>query len=392
MAVAPDGTVRSSLPSLTAAQIPPSLRGRLTENEVVRTTTLARGMRYLVVAGRPRGSPLELYFFFSREGVLGSLSTMRTNLVVGWALVAAFAGLVGAAIARVTLAPVRRTAQAARSLAEGLLSTRLSSGTDDEFGALAEHFNQMAEALEQKITALSEARDGEKRFTAFAAHELRTPLTAMSTACSLLEEDLDVLPERARRPAQLLSTDVARLRRLVLNLLELGQLDSPADRVEVEPVDLDDLVARTVNSGRWDIDVALDLHPVTVASDAWSIERIVANLVTNAVRHGKEGVTVRIRGTTHGRAVIEVCDRGPGIPNEEVPQIFDRFYTADRSSGGSGLGLAIVREHVQRIGATLDVRTRLGHGTCMVVSLPAEADLCRPAAPEGVRRGRSAPV
>lgn len=369
MAVAGDGSVHSSLRSLGAEDIPASLQPQLQDGVVASADTDIRGVPYLVVAGRPRGSPMTLYFFFNRSGVFESLATMRTGLLVGWAVIIALAALVGRVVSRTTLLPVRATAEAARSIAEGLLSTRLQPGTDDEFGALAMYFNRMADALEQQIAALSEARDREKRFTAFAAHELRTPLTAMTTAASLLQEDLGELPERARRPAALLISDVTRLQRLVRDLLELGRLDSAVQDVHCERLELDDFVASAVNRARWDTDVRLDLVPVEIVSDAWSLERILVNLVGNAVHHGRSNVAVRVRPGDAG-AVIEVSDGGPGIPDDDIPRLFDRFYTGNRTTGGSGLGLAIVREHADRIAASLEVRSLQGLGTTVTVSLP----------------------
>ena len=385
MALDPAGKVSSSLRTLTAADIPPSLRRFPPDGQIHLATATARHTSYLVAAGQPPGSDLRMYFFVSREGVVASLGTMRNGLALGWVLVVVLAALAGAAIARATLAPVRITGQAARSLAEGLLSTRLPPGTDDEFGALFEHFNQMAEALEQKISALSEARDREKRFTTFAAHELRTPLTAMTTAASLLAEDLDALPPRARRPAELLIVDVARLRRLVLNLLELGRLDAAVDAVEHEPVRLDEVVGAAADAYRWADDVTLEVEPVTVETDRWSVERILVNLVENALRHGQQGVAVRV-SARDGRAILEVSDRGPGIAEEDIPHLFDRFYTSARSAGGTGLGLAIVRQHADRIGADLDVRSRTGEGATVTVALPVAPR------PDAVRRARQSLV
>src|SRR5581483_8585514 len=236
LAIGPGGAAQSSLPSLGVADVPARLRRSIDDRDIVTGTTTVRGTPYLVTGGRPAGSGVELYFFFTPQGLIDSLTTVRDWLLFGWLALMGLAALVARRMALVTLRPVRATAGAARSLAEGLLSTRLRAETDDEFGALASYFNDMAEALEQKIAALEEARDREERFTMFAAHELRTPLAGMSTTASLLEEDLDALPERARRPAELLVADVARLRGLVLNLLELGRLDTGLDDVAWEPV------------------------------------------------------------------------------------------------------------------------------------------------------------
>ena len=372
LAIGPRGTAQSSLPGLGIADVPAGLRRSIDDRDIVTGTTTVRGTPYLVTGGRPAGTGVELYFFFTRQGLIASLTTVRDWLLFGWLALMGLAALVARRMALVTLRPVRATAGAARSLAEGLLSTRLRAGTDDEFGALASYFNDMAEALEQKIAALSEARDREERFTMFAAHELRTPLAGMSTTAALLEEDLDALPERARRPAELLVADVARLRGLVLNLLELGRLDTGLDDIAWEPVPLHDLAATIARRGRWPIPVEVVSEPVTVLSERWGLERIIVNLVGNAVQHGGRDVRVKVR-RTGDLGVVEVCDAGPGIPEENIPHLFERFYTTGRGSGGSGLGLAIVRQHVDRLGAALEVRSTVGEGTCMVLTLPSAA-------------------
>lgn len=159
------------------------------------------------------------------------------------------------------------------------------------------------------------------------------------------------------------------MHRLVLDL-ELGSLDSAVEDVHGEGLELDDFVAAVVKRVRWDTDVRLDLASVDVVSDAWSLERILVNLVGNAFRHGGSNVAARVRPAQSG-AVIEVSDGGPGIGNDAIPRLFDRFYTRSRATGGSGLGLSIVREHAGRIGAKLEVRSLEGLGTTVTVSLPS---------------------
>jgi two-component system sensor histidine kinase MtrB len=328
--------------------------------------------RYLVVGGNVPRSEAQLYFFFSLEEVLDSLSEFRTALLIAWAAVAVVAALVGELVARRTLRPVRNAAMAARQLAEGLLDTRLNVRTEDEFGAWAAGFNQMADALAEKIRALSEATERERRFTADVAHELRTPLTALANASSMLAEDIPKLPDEARRPAQLVVEGIARLRTLVADLLELSRLDAGQEGLHLETLDLDDAVRAVLRAGGWIGTVRLESEPTQVSADRHRLERLITNLVANAVTHGGRDVHVRVR-TEDGRAMLEVSDHGPGFDPEEIPRLFDRFYKIGSGTPGtgSGLGLAIAEENARLLGGTITVVSDAGAGATFTVSLPA---------------------
>jgi signal transduction histidine kinase len=280
-------------------------------------------------------------------------------------------GVVGALLARRLLRPVARASVAAHALAEGLLDTRLPVESQDEFGAWAASFNEMADALEAKIMALSEAQARERRFTSDVSHELRTPLTALVAEASLLAEHLDSMPDNARRPAELLVNDVARLRDLVEDLMEISRLDAGEARVREEPVDIGSLVASAVRSRRWDDRVRIDRDDVVLTTDPRRLERIVANLVGNALEHAGRDVSVRV-GVDGIGAFVEVTDTGPGIPPDRLPHLFDRFYKADssRAGPGSGLGLAIALENARLLGGDLDVWSEVGRGTRFTLRLP----------------------
>jgi two-component system sensor histidine kinase MtrB len=286
------------------------------------------------------------------------------------------AGLAGAVLARSTLRPVARASAAAHSLAEGLLETRLPVTGRDEFGTWAQAFNEMAAALEGKISALSLAQARERRFTADVAHELRTPLTALVGEASLLAEHLDSMPPEPRRPAQLLIADVARLRRLVEELMEISRFDAGRESVQAETVDLDSLAAATIRARGWEGRVRLEAEEVVITSDPRRLERIVANLVGNALEHAGRGVAVRV-GRDRGAAFVEVADQGPGIPPEHVPHLFERFYKADpaRSGRGTGLGLAIAQENARLLGGQLEVWSELGQGSRFTLRLPVSEPL-----------------
>jgi signal transduction histidine kinase len=323
------------------------------------------------VGARAPGSQIDVYLVASEDRLSGDLRQLRNVLAVGWLAVVMVAALVGTVLARRTLGPVARASQAARAMAEGLLETRLPIEGRDEFGAWAVSFNEMAEALESKIAALSEAQARERRFTSDVAHELRTPLTALVGEASLLREHLDGIPEDARRPAEMVIHDVSRLRRLVEDLMEISRFDAGRESVADEPVDLTLLVAATVRARAWEGRVEVRGQRVVIDSDRRRLERIVGNLIGNALEHG--GRTVRVGvGRKEGSALVEVSDDGPGIDPRHVPYLFDRFYKADRARAGpgSGLGLAIAMENARLLGGDIEVWSEPGLGSRFTLRLP----------------------
>src|SRR5215207_1799642 len=265
------------------------------------------GRRLLVLGARIPRSDAELYFVSAEDRIHDDLGQLRTVLLAGWVATVTLAALVGGVLARRTLEPVGRASAAARSLAEGLLDTRLPPGGGDEFGVWAASFNQMAAALEAKVTALSEAQARERRFTAAVAHELRTPVTALVAAASLLREHLDEMPGAARRPAELLTADVVRLRRLVDELMEISRLDAGREAVRTEPVELRPLIEAVVASRGWHDSVIREGADVTVVTDPRRLERIVGNLLSNGIEHGGGPVSVAVHpGVWPGGRTVEI--------------------------------------------------------------------------------------
>jgi signal transduction histidine kinase len=368
-------TVPSSI-SLGLEQVPPGVREIVADEEIGYERTEVGDVRYLVSGGRVPSLQAEAYFFFPEEDLWSDLAQLRNVLLASLAVVLLFAGLVGWLLARRTLAPVARASAAARDLAEGLLATRLPVESKDEFGAWAASFNEMAEALQGKILALSEAQARERRFTADVAHELRTPLTAIVNEASLLAEHLDGMPPPARRPAELLVEDVARLRDLVEDLMEISRLDAGTQRVRPQRVDLGHVVASATHVRGWDAKIDLEAAEVVLTSDPRRLERIVANLIGNALEHGGRDVTVRVGQDGLG-AFVEVSDRGMGIAPEDLPHLFERFYKADRArtAPGSGLGLAIALENARLLGGDIEVWSEHGAGTRFTLRLPVTESL-----------------
>jgi two-component system, OmpR family, sensor histidine kinase MtrB len=360
----------SSSFSVGVRQVPAELRRLVERGELGYQRETVAGTHYLVVGGSA-GRNTELYFFFSEQNLRHELAQLRDILLAGLAILVLAAALVGETLARRTLRPVARASDAARSLAEGLLETRLAVTGSDEFGAWAEAFNEMAAALEAKISALSAAQARERRFTADVAHELRTPLTALVGEAALLGEHLDRMPPESRRPAELLITDVGRLRRLVEDLMEISRFDAGREGVQAEAVDVGSLAAATIRARGWEGRVRLDAGEAVITSDPRRLERIVANLVGNALEHGGHDVAVRV-GRDGVGVFVEVVDEGPGIASEHLPHLFERFYKADaaRSGRGTGLGLAIAQENARVLGGEIEVWSELGEGTRFTLRLP----------------------
>ena len=364
----------SSSPGLDAMDIPVELADP-SGDEIGATTARIDGVDRFVLASRRDDAAY--WFFFSREPVEQSLRDLRAVLLVSWVLTVIGASLVGRFVARRTLQPVRDASQAAQQLASGLLETRLEAGGDDEFGRWSESFNEMAAALQRTIDRLQEAAERERQFTADIAHELRTPLTTMATAASLIDDELDALPEPFQRAARLLVEDVQRLRDLVLELLELARVDAGSEPTRPEPLD----ARRALTAAVEPVVVAHGIEPrlvevdidgdVQVQADRARLRRIIANLVDNALRHGSPPVHLRAVDAD-GWTLIEVRDHGPGVEADRADRLFDRFAKSDasRTSGGSGLGLAIAAGHARAMGGTLSVRNHPGGGAVFDLRLP----------------------
>jgi two-component system sensor histidine kinase MtrB len=354
--------------------IPPALQGLVRQGQLGYQRMSVSRQPYLVVASRVPSSPAQLYLFFSEQGIARNLTELRNVLAAAWLGVLVVAALIGRALARRTLEPVARASEAARRIAGGRLDTRLRASGADEFGTWAAAFNEMADALQAQIVALSAAQARERRFTANVAHELRTPLTALVAEASLLKDQVSLLPNSARRPVELLIADVSRLRTLVDELMEISRLDARSEPVQLRLVDARSIVTALISARGWQDRVTVVGEPLMLSSDPRRVERILANLIGNAVEHTSGGVVVQV-AKDGAQACVEVTDAGPGIPAADVPYVFERFYKADtaRAGAGSGLGLAIALENARLLGGNISVRSQVDGGSAFRLTLPMEA-------------------
>ena len=332
---------------LDTRNVPPQLVAGL-RSAPIATFITGSGSRERVWAGAndPRaGGAVYLSNALSHEE--RELTTLRSTLVVAGLLATGVAALIGVALAAWLSSRLRRASRTARRIASGELSERVHLAGNDEVASLARAIDEMADALQERITR-------ERKFAADAAHELRTPLAGIVAASQLLPEG---------RPATMVREGIGQLRRLVDQLLELARLEGGLDAVTVDQVDLKTVArsAQRVYPG-----VIVDAPESSlVSTDLRRLERIVANLVENALRYGAPPVTIHVTGQT-----VAVSDHGPGFEAELIPRATERFSVGESArSQGAGLGLAITAEHVKLLRARLDVANKPGGGGIVTVEL-----------------------
>jgi two-component system, OmpR family, sensor histidine kinase MtrB len=327
----------------------------------------------------------EAYFFYPldfQEKTLARLT--RFLLIVGAGLLAAVVVLAAISIGRV-LRPIQRARDVAEEITAGNLAARIPQATShDDFGRLAESFNRMTDNLAQKIGELEHVGSLQARFVSDVSHELRTPLATVRMAADYIHAARTGLPPDAQRAAVLLERELERFENLLEDLLEISRFDAGVINLDPVEVDLGALLDEVVDAldpiahGR-KVEVGLEVDrgqgPPLVAADPRRLDRVFSNLVKNAIEHTAEG-SVRIWVGRRGADVVAtVADDGEGIPAQDLPHIFERFYRADvhraRTLGGTGLGLAIALENVNLHRGSISVRSEVGEGSTFTVTLPA---------------------
>ncbi|MDP2350058.1 MAG: HAMP domain-containing sensor histidine kinase [Chloroflexota bacterium] len=358
-------------------EVSPDLRSLVGQGQLGYAFQVLRGNDVLIVGGRSEGREPDCYFIFPARPVIDAVAQLRLGLLGAGLIAVSVALLAAGIIARGILRPVDAAGRAARRIAAGDLRARVPERGRDEFARWAAEFNKMADALETTVGSLEAAQQQNRRFVADVAHELRTPLTALVAEASLIEGGLEGLSPGARRAAELLVADVRRLRTLVDELMEISRFDAAAEQPQLERMDLGRVVTSVVAARLPEAAVSIPRDPVAVDSDPRRLDRIVSNLLDNARAHAP-GAPVEVALTmTLGGALVVVADRGPGVPADALPRLFERFFKADpsRGSGGSGLGLAIAAEHAALLGGTLRARARPGGGLVFVLTLPVTRSL-----------------
>ena len=331
---------------------------------------------------------IELYYAFPLDQEEESLALIRGTVIILGLVLTLFVVGIGVLVTRLVVDPVRRAAGTAQRLAEGQLEQRMIVRGEDDLARLATSFNAMADSLQRQITQLEGLSQLQQRFTSDVSHELRTPLTTVQMAADVLHEARGDFPPHVARSAELLRAELDRFEALLTDLLEISRYDAGAAVLDSEPADLGALVARVV-AGMYalaerhgtELVVNRPDEDVIAEVDARRVERILRNLIGNAIEHGAGRPVEITLAANRTAAAVTVRDLGVGLSSAEAQHVFDRFWRADpsrvRTVGGSGLGLSISLEDARLHGGWLQVWGQPGAGAQFRLTLPltAGADL-----------------
>lgn len=387
LVVRPDGrvlfdTVRSPEASLANKRIarwrrvfgpfarPPAYWGEFRDAQGQRWLVMGvpislRGREYILAVARAYGSS-DVWRQIERPLLLSVLTALGGGLIVAM-FVALWLGR-----------PIRQMREAIQAIAGGQLDARLDpERVPQEFVNLAESFNAM-------VAEVKRTREAQRNFVSNVSHDLKTPITSIRGFAQALREGIITDPDKQKEAADIIYEEADRMHRLVMQLLELARIDAGQLTLRRERVNLSAQLEHLVESLRFraqEAGVTVNMAVVPemyVNGDADRLLQVFGNLLDNAIKHTPPGGEVRVETWTAeenqgAMAVVSVIDTGPGIPKEDLPHIFDRFYRGDkaRASGqGTGLGLAIVKELVEAHGGRVSVQSVQGLGTRFTVHVP----------------------
>ncbi len=332
----------------------------------------------------PLAGDYELYFLFDLSREQATLDAVQRTLSVGAVVLVLLVGVVTAVVTHQVVEPVRVAAGVAGRMGGGDLGERMVVRGEDDLAKLAASFNSMAENLQLRISELEELGALQQRFVSDVSHELRTPLTTIRMAGEVIHDARAGFPPAVSRSAELLATQLDRFEDLLADLLEISRYDAGAAALDLERVDVAVLAERAAEGAlplaerRGSTLRVYAAGDCTAEVDRRRVDRVLRNLVVNAVEHG-EGRPVEIDVAADDDAVaVRVRDHGVGLAPAEATRVFDRFWRADparaRTSGGTGLGLAISKEDALLHRGRLEVFGRRGEGATFLLVLPRSGD------------------
>lgn len=330
----------------------------------------------------PGAGDYELFAIYSMENEQRMLNLVTTVLVVASGVI--ILGLMALAfvVVRLLLAPVREASRTASKIADGAFEVRMRVRGEDELAQLAQSFNSMAASLDEQFTRLQRLSKVQQDFVSAVSHELRSPVTTIRMAGQLIFDRRDTLPPALKRSSELLWRQTVNLDAMLADLLEISRFDAGAMALSAERTDLAQVARDVVDIAQPlaqdnGVEVVTRSLGDTVAEvERRRIERIVRNLVVNAIEHAEGGsVWVDVAGNETAVA-IRVVDHGIGMSQDQADHVFDRFWRADsarvRKTGGTGLGLTIAREDALLHGGEIEVWGVLSEGSSFLLVVPRE--------------------
>ncbi|MCH6469638.1 MtrAB system histidine kinase MtrB [Sinomonas terrae] len=330
------------------------------------------------------GTVYELYLLYDIQSAQETLDEMQNVLWFGGVFLLLLIGAIVWIVTRSLVSPVSHAAAVSEKLAAGQLEERMAVEGEDEVARLAKSFNHMATSLQEQINQLAALSQMQQRFVSDVSHELRTPLTTVRMAAEVLYDAREQFDPVNKRSAELLYNQVERFQALLNDLLEISRFDAGAARLDVEPQDIVAVVRAVIETAApiavscgSEVRLYTRAGSIVVDMDARRIERVLRNLLLNALEHG-EGKPVEIFVAANADAVgVSVRDHGIGMSPSEAARVFDRFWRADparaRKTGGSGLGLSIATEDVKLHNGWLQAWGRRREGSCFRLTLPLHA-------------------
>ncbi|MFF4552639.1 MtrAB system histidine kinase MtrB [Streptomyces sp. NPDC001422] len=378
----------------STVSVPENLRARIDSSSAAQQSYTrvvykdGRASQPALVIGKqltdPNGDAYQLYYLFPLTQEEKSLSLVKGTLATAGLFVVVLLGAIAWLVVRQVVTPVRMAAGIAERLSAGRLQERMKVTGEDDIARLGEAFNKMAQNLQLKIQQLEDLSRMQRRFVSDVSHELRTPLTTVRMAADVIHDAREDFDPMTARSAELLADQLDRFETLLADLLEISRFDAGAAALEADAIDLRDVVRRVVGGAEplaerkgTHIRVVGDQQPLIAEADARRVERVLRNLVVNAVEHG-EGKDVVVKLAAAGGAVaIAVRDYGVGLKPGEATRVFSRFWRADparaRTTGGTGLGLSIALEDARLHGGWLQAWGEPGGGSQFRLTLPRTA-------------------
>jgi two-component system sensor histidine kinase MtrB len=329
----------------------------------------------------PSGGKYEMYIVFSLKSQTATMDLIKNSLLLTGVALLLLIALITWLVVRQVVRPVREAARVANQFTQGDYSQRMKVESVDEMASLANSYNEMAQSIEQQISRLEHLSRVQQRFVSDVTHELRTPLTTLRMASEVIHNQRESFDPLVARSSELLVAQLDRFERLLEDLLEVSRFD--AEVAILEPVDFDIIAlitrcAKDLNvaddPASPEIKVESESPTVMLKADIRRVERIMRNLLSNALDHSEGKPVVVTVLATESEVGIGVRDQGSGLDESALIRVFDRFWRADpsraRTRGGTGLGLSIALEDARLHNGELEAWGRPAHGAHFVVTLP----------------------